>query len=100
MPVPRSTWPLKAVTEPSAVILIKVSNAPSPPEGTGRTTDNDPRVSSEFSGALAVAINLAPRRHGLRHASRHARFQHARRTGRDCSAVLPALRSRTGGAFA
>jgi hypothetical protein len=25
MPVPRSTWPLKAVTEPSAVMLMKVS---------------------------------------------------------------------------
>ncbi len=94
MPVPRSTWPLKAVTEPSAVMVMKVSKMAFAPTTAGRTTDNDPGCDSWSSGKSVAPINRAPRWHGPPARITARMIRYARRTGTDCSAALPALRFR------
>src|SRR5882757_10279186 len=62
MPVPRSTWPLKAVTVPSCVIVMNVSM--SPPYAAGRMTDNDPGARESGSmgrSGMAVGCNRLAR---------------------------------------
>ncbi len=112
MPVPRSTWPLKAVTPPSSASTSSNSGASAP--GSERSTISVPSRSRYWprgGGACGRSLTPAPaprpraarraaaRRAAARRASRHGVFRGACRSGTGCSAGPrgPAPRSAAAG---
>ena len=107
MPVPRSTWPLKAVTAPWSSTSRNRSSAPSfgTALGTrpcttcaGRRMARLPVAARSAAGSGRGSLTAAPPLHPCprRPAARHAGSPHASRSGTDCSATPRGPRLRWG----